>query len=66
MEGASGFRGGRDSLWKREFRRIESGWIRKLGSEGIGRLNFDSRVEFLTGLTGEPGEAGRGNKVTRG
>ena len=35
MEGASGFRGGRDSLWKREFCLIESGWIRKLISEGV-------------------------------
>ena len=61
MEGASGFWGGRDSLWEREFCRIESGWIRKLISEGMGRLNFDSWVEFLTGLMGEPGGVGRGN-----
>ena len=66
VEGASGFWGGRDSLWKREFRPIESGWIPKLTSGGIGRLNFDWGVEFPTGLTGEPGEAGRGNKVRRG
>ena len=61
MDGASGFPGGRDSLMKREFCLIESGWIWKLISKGMERLNFDSRVEFPTGLTGEPDEAGRGN-----
>ena len=51
----------RDGLWEREFCRVESGWIRKSISEGMGRLNFDSRVEFPTGLTGELSGAGWGN-----
>ena len=45
--GPSSFRDGRESSWKRDFRRIEFGWIRKLNTEGIGRMNFFREVEFV-------------------